>query len=111
MNLKRAQVLYLSQDPAGSDQNLLQALSDAQFDVKRDATLLDSDMSAIQLVVLNNLDLQSITPERKKRLEEYVRNGGGLLLIGGEKQMYKDRKQEDALDRVLPGIACSAKES
>lgn len=102
LNLKRAQVLYLSEDPTGSDENFLDALAQAQFDVKRDPGILDSGLNGVQLVVLNNLDLQSISNERKKRLEEYVKNGGGLLLVGGEKQVYKDKKREDALDQVLP---------
>jgi Ca-activated chloride channel homolog len=102
LNLKRAQVLYISHDPVGSGNNFLQALNQAQFDMKTDPHLLDSSLNAFQLVVLNNLDLQAISKEQKSHLEEYVKNGGGLLLIGGEKQVYKEKKQEDALDRVLP---------
>ena len=106
LDLKRAQVLYLSHDPTSSGSNLLQALSQAEFDVKTDPRLLDSSLNVFQLVVLNNLDLRAISKEQKDRLEEYVKNGGGLLLIGGEKQAYKEKKQEDALDRVLPaGLA------
>src|SRR6185312_370242 len=84
LNLKRAQVLYLSEDPEGADENFLAALGQAQFDIKKDASLLDSGLDGIQLVILNNLDLRSISSERKKHLEEYVKDGGGLLLIGGE---------------------------
>ncbi len=102
LNLKRAQVLYLSHDPTSSGSNFLQALSQAEFDVKTDPRLLDSSLNVFQLVVLNNLDLRAVSKEQKDRLEEYVKNGGGLLLIGGEKQAYKEKKQEDALDRVLP---------
>ena len=53
-------------------------------------------------MILNNLDLNSIAPRQKARLEEYVRNGGGLLLIGGERQVYKEDKNLDVLDSVLP---------
>jgi uncharacterized protein with von Willebrand factor type A (vWA) domain len=100
--LKRAQVLYLSEDPPGSDSNLLQALDAAKFDLKRDGQLLNSSLSDFQLVILNNLDLNFITPAQKARLEEYVKDGGGLLLIGGERQVYKDDKHLDVLDSVLP---------
>jgi Mg-chelatase subunit ChlD len=51
---------------------------------------------------LNNLDLASFAESQKSRVEAYVRGGGGLLLIGGERQVYKEDKQMDALDRVLP---------
>jgi Ca-activated chloride channel homolog len=102
VQLRRPKVLYVSGDPVENGANLLQALSQAEFDVTRDASLIDKGLSGVQLVVLNNLDLNSIPAVRKRRLEEYVKNGGGLLLIGGERQVYKDDKQIDPLDRVLP---------
>jgi Ca-activated chloride channel homolog len=102
INLKRAQVVYISQDPPGSDANLLAALGQAQFDVKTDSRLLDTPLSDTQLVILNNLNLLNLSQTEKNNLEEYVKNGGGLLLIGGEKQVYKEQKQADALDRILP---------
>ena len=100
--LKRAQVLYVSEDPAGADTNLMEALDSAKFEIKRGAQLLNSSLSDFQLVILNNLDLNSIPTQQKARLEEYVRNGGGLLLIGGERQVYKEDKNLDVLDSVLP---------
>lgn len=102
VELRRAKILYVSEDPAGSDTNLLQAFKEADFEVTRDAMLLDRDLSGLQLVILNNLDLKTFSAAQKTRIEEYVKDGGGLLLIGGERQVYKDDKQMDALDRVLP---------
>jgi hypothetical protein len=102
IQLHRAKVLFLSEDPPTADHNLLQALDEAQFDVARDRGLIDKNLDDIQVVVLNNLDLHSFSPEQKSRLEEYVKRGGGLLLIGGERQIYKEDKQMDALDRALP---------
>ena len=102
VQLRRAKVLYLSVDPAGSETNLLQALNEAEFDLVRDTSLITRDLSGVQLVILNNLDLNAFTLDQKSRLEEYVKNGGGLLLIGGERQLYKEDKQMDALDRLLP---------
>ena len=102
VKLKRAKLLYLSQDPAGADANLLGAFGKAEYDLSRDASQLDKDLSAFQLIVLNNLDLGTFTEVQKAKLESYVRAGGGLLLIGGERQVYKEDKQMDALDRVLP---------
>lgn len=102
VELKRAKVLYLSQDPPGSDNNLLKALSEAQFELSRDASQLEKDLGDFQLIILNNLDLSVFTPAQKARLEQYTKDGGGLLLIGGERQVYKENKQMDALDRVLP---------
>jgi Ca-activated chloride channel family protein len=100
--MRRAKVLYLSADPAGSDLNLLHVFEQGAFDLTRDASLLDHDLGGIQLVVLNNLDLNDLSAARKNRLDAFVRGGGGLLLIGGERQVYKPEKRMDALDRALP---------
>ncbi|MBV8551705.1 MAG: VWA domain-containing protein [Acidobacteriaceae bacterium] len=102
VELRRAKVLYFSQDPNGSESNLLKAFTEAGFEVNRDAKQFGQDLSSFQLVVLNNVDLNVFTPAEKTLLEEYVKNGGGLLLIGGEHQVYKNDKQMDALDRALP---------
>ncbi len=102
VELRRAKVLYLSQDPPGSETNLLQALNEGQFDLVRDRSALDKGLNDIQLIVLNNLDLNTFSAAEKSRIEEYVKSGGGLLLIGGERQVYKEDKQMDALDRALP---------
>ena len=100
--MRRAKVLYLSEDPPGSDVNLLHVFEQGAFDVTRDEALIDRDLASVQLVVLNNLDLNDFSEARKNRLETYVKNGGGLLLIGGERQVYKPEKKMDALDRALP---------
>jgi Ca-activated chloride channel family protein len=102
VQLRRPKVLYVSGDPLESGTNLLQALNQAEFDLTRDASLIDKGLSGVQLIVLNNLDLNSLSSARKSRVEEYVKNGGGLLLIGGERQVYKGDKQIDPLERVLP---------
>src|SRR5690242_5928632 len=92
INLKRAHVVYVSQDPPGSDANLQAALAQAQFDVTTDSRALGRPLRDTQLVILNNLNLQNLSQTEKSNLEEYVKNGGGLLLIGGEKQVYKQEK-------------------
>ncbi|HMJ60624.1 MAG TPA: VWA domain-containing protein [Bryobacteraceae bacterium] len=102
IELRRAKVLYLSQDPAGTESNLLKAFGQAEFEIVRDASLLDNDLASVQLVVVNNLDLNNLSLARKKHLESYTKNGGGLLLIGGERQLYKDDQRMDALDQALP---------
>jgi uncharacterized protein YegL len=102
IRLRRARVLYLSDDPAGSDANLLEALARANVEIVRDASEIDREASAFELIILNNLDLNAIPLVRKQEIEEYVKSGGGLLLIGGERQQYKEDKQLDALDRALP---------
>lgn len=102
VDLQRAKILYLSQDPPGSDNNLLSAFAEANFDVSKESSFKGEELSKFALVVLNNLDLNSFSLVVKKALENYVKSGGGLLLIGGERQLYKEDVRMDALDRALP---------
>jgi Ca-activated chloride channel family protein len=103
VTLRRPKVLFISQDPAGSETHLLQTLAASQFDVDRTADPVHGVLAAYQLVVLNNLDLESLPVERKDEIEKFVQQGGGLLVIAGERNVYaEDKKIEDALDRTLP---------
>jgi Ca-activated chloride channel homolog len=105
--LKRPKLLYVSQDPANIDSHLTGSLQSAQFEVTRATTLDAANFADFQIVVLNNWDFEHIADTRKDDLERYVREGGGLLLIGGEQNVYvekpADKKNtEDALERALP---------
>lgn len=103
VNLRRPKVLYVSQDPDGTEAHLLQTLAAAQFDVERTSDPMHGSLNNYQLVVLNNLDLESLPPSRKNETEQFVKQGGGLLVIAGERNIYADdKKTEDALDRSLP---------
>jgi Ca-activated chloride channel homolog len=102
VTLRRPRVRFISQDPAGTESHLLNTLRAAQFDVER-ASDTGGDLSEYQIVVLNNQDLEATPPPRKEALERYVKDGGGLLVIGGERNVYVEgKKVEDALDRTLP---------
>ena len=60
-------------------------------------------------MVLNNLDLESLPATRKDEIEKFVQQGGGLLVIAGERNVYaEDKTVEDALDRTLAGQARSS---
>lgn len=103
LTLRRPRLLYASQDPAGTEANFVSALEAAQFDVKRVSDLSGQKLNDYQVVVLNNWDLESIPAARKDELESYVKAGGGLAVIGGERNVYPEgKKVEDALDRTLP---------
>jgi uncharacterized membrane protein/uncharacterized protein YegL len=102
ITLTRAKVLLVSGDSADADSNLMKALIEAGFDVTRVNSVNELNEGAVQLLVLNNLDLNDISLPEKARIAEYVRRGGGLMLIGGEHQVYKEDKKLDALDAALP---------
>jgi uncharacterized membrane protein/uncharacterized protein YegL len=103
MTLRRPRVLYVSQDPEGTESHLLQTLAAGQFDVTRVTGIEKEKFGDYQIVVLNNWDLESIPVDRKDEIEKYVQRGGGLLVIGGERNIYDEKKKvEDALDRAMP---------
>ena len=95
--------MYVSQDPEGIDNALPGALAAAQFEVTRSNELAHTNLPDYQLVILNNWDLEKIPVARKGELEKYVKQGGGLLVIGGERNVYDEKKKvDDALDHALP---------
>jgi Ca-activated chloride channel family protein len=103
ITLRRPRILYLSQDPQGSETHLMQALAAAQFDVEQTNDPAHGKLSDFQLVVLNNWDLESMPVARKDEIEKFVKQGGGLLIIGGEHNVYaENKKTEDALDKAMP---------
>ena len=103
LNLRRPRILYVSQDPDGTEAHIMQTLASAQFDTDRVADLGKSKFSDYQIAVLNNWDLDSMPTDRKDEAEKFVKQGGGLLVIGGEHNQYDEKKKiEDAMDRTLP---------
>jgi uncharacterized membrane protein len=102
--LRRPKLLYVSQDPPGSEKNLLDTMRAAQFEVETTRDALGPRLDDYQLVVFNNWDLESLAAVRKTEIEDYVKQGGGLLVIGGERNIYleKKRTEEDPLERALP---------
>ena len=103
MILRRPKVLYFSSDSEQDDTHLAAALSGAQFEIQRSTGLGSIRLNDYQLVIFNNWDLENIPEETKSDIEEYVRLGGGLLIIGGERNTYTEEKAaEDPLERALP---------
>ncbi len=103
MVLRQPKVLYISSDAAAQDTHLPAVLTAAQFEVNHATDFSDVHLDDYQLVIFSNWDLDSIPLGGKQALEQYVKQGGGLLVIGGERNVYAEGKTvEDALDRTLP---------
>ncbi len=103
MTLRRPKILYLTTDAAENEKNLLGSLSAAQFDIQRVTEFPKTPLAEYQIVTFNNWDLEGVPAARKEEVEQYVKQGGGLLVIGGEKNIYiEGKKVEDAMDRALP---------
>jgi uncharacterized membrane protein len=103
VTLRRPQVLLVSQDPADAERHLAEVFKQNQFDVRRAPDGIPDDLAEFQLVVINNWDAEQIPVTRKLALEEFVKQGGGLAWIGGERNVYVEKKgPEDPLERALP---------
>jgi len=102
LTLRRPRVLLITNDPADAEAHLLRTLEANQFDVQRAPAGLPDKLDDYQLVVFNNWDMQSVPLPRKTEIEAFVKRGGGLLWIGGDRNVYVEKKEEDALERTLP---------
>jgi len=101
--LRQPKVLYITEDSPSQDSHFPATLASAQFNIDRASDLGQVHLNDYQLVIFNNWDLEAIPASGKVALEQYVKQGGGLLVIGGERNLYKeDKKIEDPLDRALP---------
>ena len=103
VTLRKPRCCIFRRIPRTQDWHLSATLAAAQFDVTRVKDPGDIHLNDYQLAIFNNWDLEAIPPAGKQAIEQYVQQGGGLLVIGGERNLYKeDKKVEDALDRTLP---------
>lgn len=103
VTLRKPRVLFLSQDPAGTEEHLVSAIQSAHFEVVKASSVAPGKLSEYQVVVFNNWNLETLPEPLKQASEQYVKQGGGLLVIGGERNVYVEgKKVEDAMDRVLP---------
>ena len=101
--VRRPRVLHLSGGEEAADAHFNAALKAAQFDVERASEFGTRDLSPYQLVVLDDWELDKVRAADQAALEAYVRRGGGLLVIGGEKNLLAEAmKPDDPLDRTLP---------
>jgi secreted protein with Ig-like and vWFA domain len=102
--LRRPRALLISHDPAESEQHIVRTLEANQFQVDRAPAGIPDKIDDYQLIVINNWDMESIPAARKIALEDYVKAGGGLAWIAGERNIYVDKKgaPDDPLERTLP---------
>ena len=103
VTLRHPRVLLITQDPAGTEKHLQQTLEANQFEVRRSSNGPPEDLTDFQLVIFNNWDLESLSIAQKTSVEEFVKQGGGLLWIGGDRNVYVEgKKEEDPIERALP---------
>lgn len=105
ITLRRPKLLYVSQDPSGTEAHLMRTLEAGQFEVRRAEFIDDKALAETQVLALNNQDLENLPADRKIAVEKFVKEGGGLVVIGGERNIYVEKKPgtpEDPLERTLP---------
>jgi uncharacterized membrane protein len=104
VTLRRPRVLLVSRDPPGTEAHLVRTLEANQFDVQRSSTGVPEKLDGYQLVIFNNWDGQTVPAARKRAVEEFVKQGGGLLWLAGERNVYVEGKGrgDDPLERALP---------
>jgi Ca-activated chloride channel family protein len=102
LTLRPPRVLLISKDPTDAEAHLMRTLEANQFDVTRAPGGTPEKLDDFQLAIFNNWDMQSVPAPRKAALEAFVKQGGGLLWIAGERNVYVEKKEEDALERTLP---------
>lgn len=70
----------------------------------RDAAELDR----VDLAVLSNVPAAALSPEQMEGLRDYVRRGGGLVVIGGDQSLTAGAYRGTALEEALP-VRCEAR--
>ena len=101
--VRQPRVVWVSEDPLGTEEHIAGVLRANRFDFTQ-ARSVPAKLDDAQIVVLNNINVETLPENDKQRLEDFVRHGGGALWVAGERNVYVDHKgaPEDALARTFP---------
>ncbi len=104
VTLRKPRALFITHDPAESETHLEHVLASNQFEIDKSPDGVPEKLDGYQLILVNNWNEESIPADRKAELEDFVKKGGGLVWIAGERNVYNDKKgqPEDPLERTLP---------
>jgi Ca-activated chloride channel family protein len=104
VTVRRARALLLSQDPAGTETHLANVLTANQFDYERVGAEVPKDLGGYQLLIFNNINMDAMPVTDQARVEDFEKQGGGVLWIAGERNVYVDRKgaPETPIERAFP---------
>ena len=93
--LAQPRALLISSDPQARETHLLGVLSAAGFEIRRTTGSLPPKLEEFDLVIANNHHLEGWPERRKERAAEFIRDGGGFLLIAGENSLYIEHEEDD----------------
>ena len=108
VSIHEPRALLISSDSDQQNAPLAGVLVGSGFQLERApaAAVRDAESLDYDLVICSNEDFEAWPEPVKERLAEFVRAGGGFLLIAGEKNLYRERTHEepDELQSMLPAI-------
>jgi hypothetical protein len=102
LTLRQPRALFISKDRRSLAPHWRSSLASAHFQV-RYAAQIPADLADQQFVLLNQWNLNTISFARRSAIEEFVKQGGLLGLVGAQKESFAVASgREDPLQRTLP---------
>ena len=107
VSIQEPRALLISSDPDEQNAPLAGILVGAGFQLERAASaavVQDTESLDYDMVICSNEDFENWSETVKERLADFVRRGGGFLLIAGERNLYRERTDDerDELQSMLP---------
>lgn len=106
-------VLLVAAEPQAADA-LAGALGEAKIPVERrgpeDLPKTPSEWETFALVVLCNVPAAAMAPAQMEMLRDYVREGGGLIVVGGDRAFTPGRYRQTPLEEALPVVSAAVRE-
>ncbi len=107
VSLRRPRALLITGDGGAAAAPLAGVLTSSGFDLQQagSASILAEDARAqYDVIVAANENFEAWSEKAKASAEHFVREGGGFLLIAGERNLYREPEEaeEDILQAMLP---------
>ncbi|HWW52011.1 MAG TPA: VWA domain-containing protein [Verrucomicrobiae bacterium] len=101
ITVRRPRVLYVAGADAPSAP-LLETLKLAEVDVETASVFPSAPGRDWDAVLFDNYPEQPLSPEENEALEQYVRTGGGLIFIAGDKNSQLAEEPHTPFEKLLP---------
>ncbi len=106
VSIRQPRALFISSDTIEQNAPLEGVIRSAGFELVRaraSAALMADDRGDYDIVACSNENFEAWPAALKERLAAFVRDGGGFLLIAGERNLYREPTEEqDQLQAMLP---------
>ncbi|MFQ6052013.1 MAG: VWA domain-containing protein [Candidatus Hydrothermarchaeota archaeon] len=96
--VERPKIIYISSD---SSNYIINEIKNDYILTKASSTSID-DLNKYDAVILDNIPLNRISYSMISELRDYVREGRGLLVIGGDKSFDYGSYYKSSLEKILP---------